>query len=75
MSGWDNLEGKNKRTGVRLVENAKLRHPGHLGLDHVRFILCRTPRRTAATANSNTPTHRASPRAAAPDDLPLAPAH
>eukprot|EP00966_Prymnesium_polylepis_P142424 3288511-Prymnesium_polylepis.1 len=35
MSGWDNLEGKNTRTGARVVENAKLRHPGHLGLDHV----------------------------------------
>eukprot|EP00966_Prymnesium_polylepis_P237281 5487768-Prymnesium_polylepis.1 len=36
MSGWDNLEGKNKRTGARLVENAKLRQPvPHLGLDHV----------------------------------------
>eukprot|EP00966_Prymnesium_polylepis_P111361 2575639-Prymnesium_polylepis.1 len=27
MSGWDNLEGKNKRTGARVVENAKLRQP------------------------------------------------
>eukprot|EP00966_Prymnesium_polylepis_P182350 4224586-Prymnesium_polylepis.1 len=32
MSGWGNLEGKNTRT---VVENAKLRHPGHLGRDHV----------------------------------------
>eukprot|EP00966_Prymnesium_polylepis_P123137 2846833-Prymnesium_polylepis.1 len=28
MSGWDNLEGKNKRTGARMVENAKLQQPG-----------------------------------------------
>eukprot|EP00966_Prymnesium_polylepis_P244226 5647985-Prymnesium_polylepis.1 len=35
MSGWDNLEGKNTRTGARVVDNAKLRHLGHLGLDHV----------------------------------------
>eukprot|EP00966_Prymnesium_polylepis_P173754 4018897-Prymnesium_polylepis.1 len=35
MSGWDNLEGNNKRTGERVAENAKLRHPGHLGRDHV----------------------------------------
>eukprot|EP00966_Prymnesium_polylepis_P189799 4397855-Prymnesium_polylepis.1 len=35
MSGWDNLEGYSTRTGARVVENAKLRHPGHLGLDHV----------------------------------------
>eukprot|EP00966_Prymnesium_polylepis_P053311 1233067-Prymnesium_polylepis.1 len=27
MSGWDNLEGKNKRTGAQVVENAKLRQP------------------------------------------------
>ena len=27
ISGWDNLEGKNKRTGARVVENAKLRQP------------------------------------------------
>eukprot|EP00966_Prymnesium_polylepis_P260234 6011395-Prymnesium_polylepis.1 len=31
----DNLEGINKRKGARVVETAKLRHPGHLGLDHV----------------------------------------
>eukprot|EP00966_Prymnesium_polylepis_P006959 160383-Prymnesium_polylepis.1 len=37
MSGWDNVDGKNTRTpGARVVENAKLRHPGHdLGRDHV----------------------------------------
>eukprot|EP00966_Prymnesium_polylepis_P302331 6984966-Prymnesium_polylepis.1 len=28
MSGWDNLEGKNKRTGARVVDNAKLQQPG-----------------------------------------------
>eukprot|EP00966_Prymnesium_polylepis_P286580 6619848-Prymnesium_polylepis.1 len=38
MSGWDNLEGKNTRTGARVVENAKLRHPGHLELDHVVVV-------------------------------------
>eukprot|EP00966_Prymnesium_polylepis_P267399 6177471-Prymnesium_polylepis.1 len=27
MSGWDNLERKNTRTGARVVENAKLRGP------------------------------------------------
>ena len=27
MSGWDSLEGNNKRTGARVVENAKLRQP------------------------------------------------
>eukprot|EP00966_Prymnesium_polylepis_P050512 1169346-Prymnesium_polylepis.1 len=27
MSGWDFLEGKNKRIGARVMENAKLRQP------------------------------------------------
>eukprot|EP00966_Prymnesium_polylepis_P057454 1330507-Prymnesium_polylepis.1 len=50
MSGWDNLEGKNARTGARVVENAKLRHPGHLGIPRAG------PRRVArhaATADAH----------------------
>eukprot|EP00966_Prymnesium_polylepis_P243267 5625739-Prymnesium_polylepis.1 len=27
MSGWDFLEGRNKRIGARVIENAKLRQP------------------------------------------------
>eukprot|EP00966_Prymnesium_polylepis_P068781 1597502-Prymnesium_polylepis.1 len=30
MSGWDFLEGKNKRTGARVIENAELRGLRHL---------------------------------------------
>eukprot|EP00966_Prymnesium_polylepis_P136140 3145875-Prymnesium_polylepis.1 len=51
MSGWDNLEGTNKRTSACVVENAKLRHPGHLGLDHV----ARRPRGTAFSTPTRFP--------------------
>ena len=33
MSGWDFLEGKNKRIGARVIENAELRGLRHLGLE------------------------------------------
>eukprot|EP00966_Prymnesium_polylepis_P334690 7390065-Prymnesium_polylepis.1 len=48
MSGWDFLESNNKRIGARVIENAKLRGPGHLGLDSVdgRNVTRRTSTRT-----------------------------
>eukprot|EP00966_Prymnesium_polylepis_P150671 3480386-Prymnesium_polylepis.1 len=33
MSEWDFLEGKNKRIGAHVIENAELRGLRHLGLD------------------------------------------
>eukprot|EP00966_Prymnesium_polylepis_P048177 1115573-Prymnesium_polylepis.1 len=73
MSGWDTLEGNNKRISARVIEIAKLRGPGHLGLDHVtsRARACAQGSRstyksledpTIARPRQRAHDHRSSPR-------------
>eukprot|EP00966_Prymnesium_polylepis_P152606 3524808-Prymnesium_polylepis.1 len=61
MSGWDFLEGNNKRIGARVIENAKLRHNvRRLGLDRVCAATRNTQHATPDTRRSPAQ-HHASP--------------